>query len=421
MKKALVLAGGGTRGAYQAGAIKAYRQFGKGDWNIVVGTSVGSLNAALVVQKDYDVLDSLYLHLRSDQIIRGIVPTQIDLNVLMNQTQQLGKEMVQYVREKGVDITPFVETVHTLYRPEAFFASDTDFGCMVATHLDHSAVYITKKEMKEHGEDWLIASASCYPAFPVKTIEGKDYVDGGYYDNCAIDFALQLGAEELLVLDLNNEPNHPEMVERSNILYQFPHTDLGDFLQFDHEVLCRLYQKGYQDACKKLGIFSGEKYTFEKMELPYFFSQWYLSLERLETQLYRNVALIRSPSLITDQLKQNLHRQSLTDEMYFFGMVDQVMDLLGMEDTKVYRFTDVEQKIRQTFEEARKENFRYAPSLSVKEMGEYVKTLDTKGIVRRLVHQKYYPEHVFFSTTVTWTLHPYEKALADFIYYWMGE
>ena len=53
MKKALVLAGGGTRGSYQNGAVRALRRIGQDDWNLVTGTSIGALNAALIVQKDY--------------------------------------------------------------------------------------------------------------------------------------------------------------------------------------------------------------------------------------------------------------------------------------------------------------------------------------------------------------------------------
>ena len=53
LKQALVLAGGGSKGAYQAGCIKALIELGY-NFNIVTGTSVGALNGLLVVQKDYE-------------------------------------------------------------------------------------------------------------------------------------------------------------------------------------------------------------------------------------------------------------------------------------------------------------------------------------------------------------------------------
>ena len=49
MKQAIALAGGGTKGAYQVGAWKAMRELGV-PFDIVTGTSIGSVTAALMVQ-----------------------------------------------------------------------------------------------------------------------------------------------------------------------------------------------------------------------------------------------------------------------------------------------------------------------------------------------------------------------------------
>ena len=50
--KALVLSGGGSKGAYQIGAWKALKKLHI-KFDIVTGTSVGALNGALVTQKSY--------------------------------------------------------------------------------------------------------------------------------------------------------------------------------------------------------------------------------------------------------------------------------------------------------------------------------------------------------------------------------
>ena len=52
-KTAVVLAGGGSRGAYQIGVWKAMRELHI-DYQLVAGTSVGALNGALMVQQEYD-------------------------------------------------------------------------------------------------------------------------------------------------------------------------------------------------------------------------------------------------------------------------------------------------------------------------------------------------------------------------------
>ena len=53
MKKAIVFAGGGSKGAYQVGAWKALNELGE-TFQIATGTSIGSINAGLYVQHDFD-------------------------------------------------------------------------------------------------------------------------------------------------------------------------------------------------------------------------------------------------------------------------------------------------------------------------------------------------------------------------------
>lgn len=47
----------------------------------------------------------------------------------------------------------------------------------------------------ENSVDILLASASCYPAFPMMVMNGDDYIDGGYADNVPVDLALKMGAK----------------------------------------------------------------------------------------------------------------------------------------------------------------------------------------------------------------------------------
>lgn len=49
MKRAIVLSGGGARGAYQIGVWKALRELNI-KYDIITGTSVGALNGALMIQ-----------------------------------------------------------------------------------------------------------------------------------------------------------------------------------------------------------------------------------------------------------------------------------------------------------------------------------------------------------------------------------
>ena len=55
MKYGLVLSGGGSKGAYESGCMKALQELGY-HFDIVTGTSIGALNGLLVAQEDYQKL-----------------------------------------------------------------------------------------------------------------------------------------------------------------------------------------------------------------------------------------------------------------------------------------------------------------------------------------------------------------------------
>ena len=66
-RRAVVLAGGGSRGAYQVGVWQAMKELGM-DYQIVTGTSVGALNGAMLVQGDYEQARRMWLRLTAKDI-----------------------------------------------------------------------------------------------------------------------------------------------------------------------------------------------------------------------------------------------------------------------------------------------------------------------------------------------------------------
>ena len=425
MKKALVLAGGGTRGCYQNGVIKALRELGRDDWNIVTGTSIGALNGALVVQKDYEALDDLWTNLTSDQIISGSLPADFRLETMINERNLIASLFKNYVRERGADISPLIERIQAMFNPEKFFASEIDFGCMTVSGTTHKPVYVTKQMMKENGADWLISSASAYPAFPVHRFAEGEYIDGGYFDNMPVDMALQMGAEEVIAVDLHSVPVHPVYLDRPQIAYIFPQIDSGSFLDFRPETLRKLEKAGYNDTMKKFGRYDGVKYTFShQYELPEWFGKFYLDLLMLETRI-RNATNIneafRSDSLICDRLKARQHKQVLKEKDIYYGLMDSLMEMTGADPVHVYGRTEAVHMILAAFAPAASEDFTVLPELDMQQVREYTKTLDRKGIVEKIIHSNLYPSHVILPESIRLTVYPFEDALAHFVIYMMKE
>ena len=417
MKKALVLAGGGTRGIYQLGVLKALHELGNDDFNMVFGVSVGALNAAMIVQHDLDRMAYMYDHLEASQIVKGFVPNDMSIGNLINERQEFIPALRYWASNGGVDISPFYNMVHEFYDPEKFFASDSDFFCVTATAKNHDGVLVTKDMMKEHGEDWLIASASAYPAFPVKTIDGNEYVDGGYYDNFPIDYALQQGAEEIIGIDMGPDPIHPLYLEKDGIHYIHPREEMYNFLTFDHDLMQKAKLLGYNDTMKTYGKLEGWEYTLEPFDYPSYFNEYYRGLLLLETRIKMATAYnerFRSQQVVTDILKQRMHLSHLSVRQYFYGIIDALMELAEADTSKIYTIEEARKLILASFAQCAYEDFAYRPK-GIIDLALYLKKLDQKGYVERMIHGNLYPGHKLISDETAMTLHPFEVALADFV------
>ena len=70
-KTALILSGGGAKGAFQAGAEKYAREVKGYHWDIIAGVSVGALNGAMLAMEKYDRLWQIWNTISDDKVYTG--------------------------------------------------------------------------------------------------------------------------------------------------------------------------------------------------------------------------------------------------------------------------------------------------------------------------------------------------------------
>ncbi|MCH5199153.1 MAG: patatin-like phospholipase family protein [Oscillospiraceae bacterium] len=263
-KKALVFAGGGSKGAYQIGAWKALREL-KEEFQIATGTSIGSINAALYVQQDFDEAFEMWNNLRVDSIMTNGINLEKSVESILSQREQFRPFIKNFINQRGADVTPFHGKLKEYFNADKFFSSDIDFALVTVKYPSFSPYEVYKRDMKELGWDawkWLAASGACYPVFPVMNVNGEDYVDGGYFDNIPVAPAFKLGASEAVVIDLKPDKNHEGYIHHPRIKYIKPSRDLGTFLNFEQEALRFSIGLGYNDTMKAYGKYLGTQYTF---------------------------------------------------------------------------------------------------------------------------------------------------------------
>ncbi|MBR6789589.1 MAG: patatin-like phospholipase family protein, partial [Oscillospiraceae bacterium] len=235
MKRAVVLAGGGSRGAYQIGVWQALREL-KIDYQIVTGTSVGALNGAMMVQGDYDEARALWENITSSDVVSADFPEgPPDYDDPDWQTDVWGAFIKKAVQSGGLDFSP-LEGLMQKYASEARLrASDIDFGVVTVEYPSMKPEELTRDEIPAGRlSDYIVASAACFPAFRVKEIGKTRYIDGGYQDNMPVNLAVRMGADEVIAVDLKSVGIRRKQKDTSVPVEMIrSRWDLGPFLLFE--------------------------------------------------------------------------------------------------------------------------------------------------------------------------------------------
>ncbi len=196
MKRALVLPGGGGRGAYQVGVAKALAELGI-EFDMILGTSIGALNAAFLVQGDLERLENIWCSIRMTDIFRLPSAAQLSSMILGTKLGLLDTAPLEAILRREVDL-------------KKLKASKTTVGLVTTDLCSLETRLITIDDIASTEEliDILMATSAVPVAFPPRQLEGHGlWVDGGLVKNTPVQAAVDRGAEEIFVVLL-----HPERI-----------------------------------------------------------------------------------------------------------------------------------------------------------------------------------------------------------------
>lgn len=388
MKRAIVLAGGGAKGAYEAGFIKAIHE-AKMDYQIVTGTSIGALNACLLAQKDIDVLLHLWESIDEKDVFAGGLPNLGgDLENMLDQSHLAVSFFKAYVKEKGADISPLKQLIRDLLNEDKLLKSPIDFGLCTVHYPSLKPLYITKEEMpRQHIYDYLLASASCFPLFPIHHFANQSFIDGGYYDNVPIDLAFAMGADEVLVIDMAYPVKHPYYLHRPNIHYTYPPVPLNGFMDFSRDSLDRLMRLGYLQGQKTMQKYVGNRYTFLPFQTS-LFETVYQNVLYTERRI-REYTSNSSKDHLYQQFLESHFQQPLSKQDYLYVLLDWICELLDRDISYAYHFDMLVDNILEDFQEYQKSDFSGILNGDL----HILEHLHNRGIVGMLLHFLFYPEH----------------------------
>lgn len=344
MKRALALCGGGSKGSYEMGVWQALRELNI-KFDIVCGTSIGALNAAMVCQDRYEENLELWKKTRNETILKN--PINIDETSLKKTFKNMTDFipfLKNYIKEKGADITPFRKTLDYYVDEDRIINSKMDIGVVCVSFPGFKPYLINLKEVKkEHIKSFILASASCFPLFPICKIDNINYIDGGYYDNLPIDFCLDLGAHEIVAVDLNFNITHKEYLHKPFVTYIHPSWDLGGFFNFTEELINHNIILGYNDTLKKYGKFLGFRYSFYKEDINYISKKFVTILANVIKDFRKSKikSLYKDDISLYEILEKYTYKENMSYEDYYLRAIEELLEYMNIDHLKVYKINSL--------------------------------------------------------------------------------
>jgi len=174
MTPALVLGGGGLWGAFEAGAYTEIEK--RYEFDIVVGASAGALNAcAIAGGMNADALVQLWLDSEPAARLKLHCP--------------------RYFLDGFADTSTLEATIQNMMHD---FAPKKRLGVVISQGWGLEQVLITKNITP----DTILASCAIPFLLPAKRIDGVLSVDGGLRDPCPIFAAREMGASDILAVNV---------------------------------------------------------------------------------------------------------------------------------------------------------------------------------------------------------------------------
>lgn len=260
----VALEGGGTKGAYHMGALKAIYECGF-DIGIIVGTSIGAFNAAVVAQGDFDKLYDVWYNGDSTIAIDFDKKELVKVNqkkMDIASVKYIYNYITKSISDGGIDTTKLRQLYETYIDEEKLRASKIEYGMVTVSVTDKKPVYVYKEDIaKGKVVDYVLASSNL-PVFKMPNlVDGKRYIDGGFYDNCPLKLIVDKKVTD--IFEIRTEAiGVSRRINRKNLnIYTITASkDLGGILFTDNATMRRNIAMGYFDAIRVIKGYLGKEY-----------------------------------------------------------------------------------------------------------------------------------------------------------------
>ena len=389
----LVLEGGGAKGSYHAGAYKAILEEGI-EIGGVTGTSIGALNGAMIAQGDFETILELWSDISYTDIIQG---NEMEIERLLNtkmgleEIKLLSKKLISVVSDRGFDISPFKDKRNKYIDEDKIRKSPMDFGMVTINLTDRIPVEVFIEDIPEGKLNDLLLASAFVPIFRFEKIDGKIYLDGGFYDNLPFKLLQKKGYENLILVRTNAKGivKRPP-TDKGETLIVSPSRDIGKSYICDREQAKKNIDMGYYDALKIFRGLKGKQYYIEAEEEKYYLN-YLLKLDEEKIEEILNELNMEGPANTRRLLEEIVPRlgsimgleKDFTYEDFVIEILERKAIKLGIEEFKIYSFKELLQAVK---DEKLKETKRLEESskeLGVNSLEKIIKKVDVVKYINK--------------------------------------
>lgn len=351
----IVLEGGGTRGAYEIGAVQALLENGY-EIGAVTGTSIGAINGAMIAAGKFAELKALYETIEPDKIIDadpGILELLARQTIDTKHVGEYGRMMLETIRQGGFDITPLRTLLEANVDEASLRRSKIRYGLVFVDLIERKSKELLLEEIPEGSLiDCILASAY----LPVFKADKRQFLDGGFANNIPLDLMLRSGKLDHIFVIRTRSMGIKQSLERDVPMTVIePSEPLGPILQIDKDKIKENMQLGYFDTQRLLNGYKGTRYVIDSIPEDYFLHFF----ADLPEQAIREVAQLTRPTEVPHPkrhlfevtlptLEKLLDLKNAGYEEIGLALFEAFAAIQKLDRYKIYPFAQFVQEIRQS-------------------------------------------------------------------------
>lgn len=215
--KALVISGGGSKGAFAGGVAQYLIEDKKNKYDLFLGTSTGSLLIPHLALGNIEKIHGIYTNVNMKRIFNVnpfYIKNKNGTNVVTINHLNVIRQFIRGRRTFGESkrLKKYIKSNFSIAEFNELKSATVDVVITVTNISKNEAEYKSLKECSyEEFCDWVWISSNYIPFMSLISKNNSDYGDGGFSSLVPIREAIQRGATEIDVIILETEINTTKM------------------------------------------------------------------------------------------------------------------------------------------------------------------------------------------------------------------